>query len=67
MCRAGPIVKRLGLGLGLGYGLWVMGNTSIWGSLPKFSTGYFQVILDEFRTGQVRSEEMPESHINSDP
>ena len=31
------------------------GNTSIWGSLPKFSTGYFQVILDEVRSGQVRS------------
>ena len=31
------------------------GNTSIWGSLPNFSTGYFQVILNEVRSGQVRS------------
>ena len=34
------------------------GNTSIWGSLPNFSTGYFQVILDEVRSGQVRSDQV---------
>ena len=32
----------------------IVGNTSFWGSLPKFSTGYFQVILDEVRSGWVR-------------
>ena len=41
-----------------------VGNTSIWGSLPKFSTGYFQVILDEVRSGQVMTRDLETSDIS---